>query len=106
MNEALEAGILALLHSAAGRVDGDDRAIKAWGMRGMEGWAQQGWVGSTPLPQLQSPLFPCHGTLTVGGARCSRWDSDCEGGLLLRACTASYAANVLAGIGWGDVVKP
>lgn len=31
MDEALEAGISALLHGAAGRVDGDDRAAKAWG---------------------------------------------------------------------------
>lgn len=110
VNEALEAGILALLHGAAGRVDGDDRAIKAWrwGGRSTEGWAQQGWVGSTPLPQLQSPLSPAmaSATLTVGGACRFRWDSDCEGGLLLRACIANDSANVLAGIGWGDVVKP
>lgn len=38
MDEAPEAGILALLHSAAGRVDGDHRAPKTWGGRGL-GWA-------------------------------------------------------------------
>lgn len=45
VDEALEAGILSLLHSAAGRVDRDDRAPKAWEMRQAKGWAQDGQVG-------------------------------------------------------------
>lgn len=108
MNEALEAGILALLHGAAGRVDGDDRTIIAWGMRGTEGGVQQGWVGSTPPSQLVSPLPAAlaSATLTEGGARRFGLDGDGEGGLLFRARTANDVADVLAGIGCGDVVKP
>lgn len=44
-------------------------------------------------------------TLTVGGP-CTGWDSDCEGGFLLRACTGNYAAHIFAGVGRGDVVEP
>lgn len=44
-------------------------------------------------------------TLTVGGP-CTGWDSDCEGGFLLRACTGNHTAHILAGVGRGDVVEP
>lgn len=58
MDEALEAGVLTLLHGAAGRLDRDDGAPKAWGMRQVEGWALGlGWLdpaasapGSLSLP--------------------------------------------------------
>lgn len=73
VDEALEAGVLALLHSAAGRVDGDDRATKAWGTRGAEGWAQ--WTGlAQPLPQFRSPPpSQAHGICHTHGRRSLHW---------------------------------
>lgn len=65
MDEALEAGILALLHGAAGRVDGDHRAPKTWGA---EGWAGQGCVGSRVSP----PPLAC-GVCLTHGRRTLRW---------------------------------
>lgn len=65
MDEALEAGILALLHGAAGRVNGDHRAPKTWGT---EGWAGQGCVGSRVSPP---PL--AHGVCLTHGRRTPRW---------------------------------
>lgn len=45
MDEALEAGILALLHGAARRVNGDDRAPQAWEMRDQRaGFSRAGWA--------------------------------------------------------------
>lgn len=59
VDEALEASILSLLHSAAGRVDRDDRAPEACGVRQAGGWARAGQLGWAPLPQLHSlPLGP------------------------------------------------
>ena len=76
MDEALEAGILALLHSAAGRVDGDDRAPKTWWQRA--GLDRAVWVPGSP--RLPRPMASA--SLTVGGPRAG-WDSDSEGGFLL-----------------------
>lgn len=53
VDEALEAGVLALLHGAAGRVDGNDGAPEACGTRQAGGWAREGRLGMTPLPQLR-----------------------------------------------------
>lgn len=73
MDEAPEAGILALLHGTAGRVDGDDRAPKAWGTRRAEGWAQQGWDGSTSRLNSSLPFSPCHGLCHTHGRRTLHW---------------------------------
>lgn len=112
MDEALEAGILALPHGAAGRVDRDDRAPKAWGRTEAEGCAQQGWVGSPASPPHSSapvsprlPLPVASPSLTVGGP-CTGRDSDREGGLVLRARAANHTAYVFSGVGLGDVVEP
>lgn len=73
MDEALEAGILALSHGTAGRVDGDDRAPKAWGTRWAEGWAQQGWDGSTSHLRSSVPFSPCHSNCHTHGRRTLHW---------------------------------
>lgn len=107
MDEALEAGILALLHGAAGWLNRDDRAPKAWGTR-RQGLGSAGLGRLDPLPQPRSPppsLLMASATLTVGRPR-TGGHSDREGGFPLRACTANHAAHILARIGGGDVVEP
>lgn len=58
MDEALETGILALLHRHAGRLNGDDGTPEAWMESEGQILGSVGWAGSTQVPGPAWALSP------------------------------------------------
>lgn len=73
MDEALEAGILALLHGAAGRLDGDDRAPKAWGTRRQRVGLSRVGSARPRASASEPPALPAHGISHTHGRTTPHW---------------------------------
>lgn len=74
MDEALETGILALLHCTAGWLNGDDGTPEAWMESEGQILGSVGWAGSTQVPgPAWAPHFPTPGIRPTHDRKTLHW---------------------------------